>query len=139
MGKDSSKALIGWITLVLVSAVILLVLLCTSFIADSPGGPASRFSSDADHENQLNTVLGGISTMPEVAWVRFDRNTVYVGFRERPPDLHALIRAWALQGNFAINFGCHVWAIDGTQAGRDWEPGDTGLWAEVTARYGKIR
>ena len=42
-------------------------------------------------------------------WI--DNNNLYVYFSDLPTDYKSIMRSWALQGNFAIDFGVHVWAV----------------------------
>ena len=74
--------------------------------------------------------------LPEIKWVEFDDNTVYIGFNPYPNDGESILRGAALKGNKAINFGCHVWAIPAGQTDRT---SVDRYYNEVTARYGKIR
>jgi hypothetical protein len=72
--------------------------------------------------------------------VRFEGNSVYVGFDPYPLDGNAILRGAALHGNNAIDFGCHVWAVHADQKSNPPYYGTiSGKWYEnVTARYGKI-
>ena len=88
-------------------------------------------------ENQaLRERLVYLERIEEVAWVQFDRNNVYIGFRNRPEDLAAVVNAAAVLGNKAHGFGVHVWAFDSRYTG--WRPGDGPYYCEATARRGKL-
>ena len=77
----------------------------------------------------------------EVKWVKFNDNTIYVGFNSYPLDGNAILRGAALHGNKAIIFGCHVWAVHEDQKNNYPYYGTlNGKWYdEITARYGKIK
>lgn len=93
------------------------------------------------HEAILHRELEGFfMDIPEVAWCKFDGNTVYVGFKTYPADGEAILRGAALHGNAAINFGCHVWAVHADQINNPPYYGMlSGKWYdEVTARYGRF-
>jgi len=77
-----------------------------------------------------------LSDIPEISWVEFDGNNVYIGFKERPPDLRAIINAAAVHGNRALGFGVHVWAVPESQKGL--YSGFNSYYCTATARYGKI-
>ena len=85
-------------------------------------------------EGILKETLGNVVSEEDVAWIHFEDNNVYVGFTEVPLDLNSLLRAWALQGNRAIDFGVHVWAVPADAPRGSVER----TYAEATARYGKI-
>ena len=69
--------------------------------------------------------------------MEIDGQNVYINFEPYAPgDWYMIIRDAALNGNRAINFGVHVWAMSGKQKG--WRPGDSGYTGNVTARDGKI-
>lgn len=88
-------------------------------------------------ENQaLRERLVYLERIEEVAWVQFDRNNVYIGFRNRPEDLAAVVNAAAVLGNKAHGFGVHVWAFDSRYTG--WRPGDGPYYCQATARHGKL-
>lgn len=84
----------------------------------------------------LNKELSYLSEVPEIVWYEIERNNVYIGFSPLPEDWEMIIKGAALTGNHAINFGCHVWAVDANKKG--WRPGDSPFYGEVTARYGKL-
>ncbi|HEY8503803.1 MAG TPA: hypothetical protein VIL46_04430, partial [Gemmataceae bacterium] len=138
--KGGRDPLPVWLVLVIMLAPFLAVWL---YFAPVDSGPSSEsrggssYSGGSSNEQKLRAVLGNIPlTVEEAEWVEFDDNIVYVGFRTRPADLDALLRAWAVQGNAAINFGCHVWAVPASNPRSD--PLRGGHYAEVTARYGRV-
>jgi len=77
-----------------------------------------------------------LSDIPEISWVEFDGNNVYIGFKELPSDLRTIINAAAVHGNRALGFGVHVWAIKASN--KKWRPDSGSYLCEATARYGKI-
>ena len=84
----------------------------------------------------LNKELSYLSEVPEIVWYEVERNNVYIGFSPLPEDWEMIIKGAALRGNQAINFGCHVWAVDANKKG--WRPGDSPFYGEITARHGKL-
>ena len=74
--------------------------------------------------------------IPEISWVEFKNNNVYIGFNERTKDMRMIINAAALHGNRAYGFGVHVWAVD--EKYRGWSPGNDPYYCTATARHGKI-
>ncbi len=89
-----------------------------------------------ENEQRLKEALSYLNDIPEVSWVEFDNNTVYVGFSELPDDWELIIKMAALNGNKATDFGCHVWATPAKQKNK---PVDKRrYYGTVTARYGKV-
>ena len=97
---------------------------------------AGASESIAKDQAALEKRLAYLTEISEVSWVEFDRNNVYIGFKERPADLRAIINAAAIWGNRAYGFGVHVWAVEARYRG--WRPGDGPYYCEATARHGKI-
>ena len=95
-----------------------------------------------NNENILRHELEGFfMDIPEVKWVKFNNNSIYVGFSPYPIDGEAILKGAALHGNQVINFSCHVWAVHADQKNNSPYYGTmNGKWyKEVTARYGRIR
>lgn len=92
-------------------------------------------SSSKAREAVLQKELAYLKSIPEVRWVVFDGNRVYLGFGSLPKDIRIIINTAAYHGNQAINFGVHVWAVDSKF--RE-SPAD-GYICAATARYGKVR
>ncbi|MDV2504653.1 MAG: hypothetical protein RX318_11970 [bacterium] len=107
-----------------------------------PDGPHSprqgvlppRSSSKA-REAVLQKELAYLKSIPEVRWVVFDGNNVYLGLRSLPGDIKIIVGAAAYHGNRAISFGVHVWAVDSKFR----ESPSDGYICYATARYGKVR
>jgi len=95
--------------------------------------PCMVFAGDAD---ALAKRLSYLKDIPEVSWVKFDDNNVYIGFKTLPGDLGAIVNAAAIHGNRAIDFGVHVWAVPETQ--KNFRPGLDPSYCSATARHGKI-
>ncbi|MEW6670186.1 MAG: hypothetical protein AB1427_00700 [Thermodesulfobacteriota bacterium] len=93
-------------------------------------------NAGAADQQALNNRLSYLKDIPEIAWVRIERNNVYIGFKERPPDLNNIVNAAAVHGNRAYGFGVHVWAIEAKYP--NWKPGDAPFYCEATARQGKL-
>lgn len=106
-----------------------------------PKERSAEFSTSEKNEKILRRRLAYLMEIPEVKWVEFDDNTVYIGFDPYPANGSTIIRAAAFHGNKAINFGCHVWAVPADQIGNPpWYGTMSGKWYdEVTARYGQVR
>ncbi len=103
-------------------------------------GPSSQralapSSSYREREAALRKKLAYLKSIPEVSWVVFDRNNVYLGLESLPSDIKIIVGAAAYHGNRAINFGVHVWAVDSKF--RE-SPSDRYI-CFATARYGKVR
>ena len=86
----------------------------------------------------LRGQLQHLEDIEEVAWVEFDRNDVYVGFRSVPTDLIAVVNSAALRGNRALNFGVSVYAVQSPPAQRGWRLGQPGFLCWAAVRYGKF-
>ncbi len=97
---------------------------------------ATTQKSSGSRQSQVTNALSYLNNIDEVAWIEVDDNNVYVGFEPIPSDMDAIIRAAALNGNRAADFGVHVWAVKATQ--RNWRPGQGSYLAEHSARHGKI-
>lgn len=117
-----------------VLVIVILVFVIGNLGSDKP--KSSGIATKSKPKASLSQSVKYLSDISEVSWIEVNDNNVYVGFNPVPSDWNAIIRAAALQGNKATNYGVHVWAIRGAQKG--WRPGDSGLVGEVTARYGKI-
>lgn len=104
-------------------------------------GEKARAKDRADNQRTqaASGALAYLNTeVPEVAWVEVEGNEAFIGFKERPSDLGAVVYAAAFHGNRAIGFGFHVWAVDATVAQKGWRPGDPGFICEATVRKGKV-
>ena len=93
-------------------------------------------SKAKENETVLQRRLAYLTSIPEVDWVKFDDNNVYVGFSSYPTDGNLIIKFAAVNGNEAINFGCHVWAVHANQANNPPYYGTMSgkLYDEATAR-----
>jgi len=100
-----------------------------------PMGNIAATHAGQSQTQRLGAQLGYMKKIAEVSWVTFERNSVYIGWRSRPTDIHAIVSAAAFQGNRAINFGVHVYNYD---AGRFPTP-DKGplFFCTATVRHGK--
>lgn len=79
----------------------------------------------------LEKRLTYLNDIPEVSWTQFSGNNVYIGFKEFPADLRAIINAAAIWGNRASGFKVHVWAVKA-------QNNDRQSYCKATAQYGKI-
>ena len=129
---------------IIVTVVIIAHLLAKLPRADAPARPRSRASATSTPAGRtrsrgevLAERLSYLTTeVPEIAWVEVDDNDVYIGFKQIPDDMDLIVRFAAVNGNTAINFGVHVWAVPATSRG--WRPGTGPYYQEVTARYGRV-
>lgn len=94
------------------------------------------FTVEAKDQAALEKRLAYLETLPEVSWVDFDNNNVYIGFKSRPRDICGIINAAAIFGNRAYGFGVHVWAF--TADSRHGPVHKRPCYGLATARYGKI-
>ena len=111
---------------------IIILIVCVAAVI-----PLLSFLSPDTNPAALKHELAYLQNIPEVSWVEFDENDVYIGFNERPSDLRLIMSSAALIGNRAYGFGVHLWAVKATQRG--WRPGKGSYYCECTARYGKIK
>ncbi len=124
--------------------IVLLVLVCFGFlvILFSIFGPSVITPNGPNHSSNyqaLHKAMSYLSEIPEVEWHEIQRNNVYIGFKQLPSDWRIIINGAALRGNEAMNFGCHIWAIDANKFNEGWRPGDGPFYGEMTARYGKLQ
>jgi len=93
---------------------------------------AERRGKDSKLENRLNYLY----EIPEISWVRFDDNSVYIGFTSIPSDITLILGGAAFFGNKAIDFGVHVYAYDACRYG----PTTGGnFFRGATCRHGKVK
>jgi hypothetical protein len=118
--------------------VIIILVIALFYVLTFPG-LFDNTSAVKSHTRtqELNKAMSYLSEIPEIVWYQVERNNVYIGFSPLPEDWEMIIKGAALRGNQAINFGCHVWAVDANKKG--WRPGDSPFYGEVTARYGKLQ
>jgi len=90
----------------------------------------------AGDSNALKQRLAYLKDIPEISWVEFDDNNVYIGFIKPPPDLRVIINGAAAHGNRAYGRGVHIWAVEAKY--KHWRPGDGPFYCSATARYGKL-
>ena len=82
----------------------------------------------------LERNLSYLKELPEIAWVRFDRNTVIIGIDRVPSDIQSIAQAAAFHGNRAIDFGVHVWVVPASSTCGAFK----NYYGMTTARHGKI-
>lgn len=89
------------------------------------------------HEIILEKYFGNMaSEIPEIRWMEFDGNSIYIGFNPIPSDVRTILGFWAFGGWKRINFGCHIYAYD---ASRYSPTTDGNFFAGATCRYGKTK
>lgn len=89
------------------------------------------------HEIILEKYFGNMaSEIPEIRWMEFDGNSIYIGFNPIPSDVRTILGFWAFGGWKRINFGCHIYAYD---ASRYNPTTDGNFFAGATCRYGKTK
>ena len=127
-GAVQKKSGFGCLTIILIIVALGVLLAVFASLFSSKPPAANNGPSNA---TKLKTALTYLTEkVPEIDWVEFQDNDVYIGFNKRPDDLDAVLAAAALNGNRAINFGVHVWAVDSKQ--KHWRPGKGPYWKEVT-------
>ena len=89
-----------------------------------------------DHAKMLRENLSYLQQIPEVEWVEFERNMVFIGWKKLPPEFVAVNHEAALNGYKAIGFGVHVWSVMAEH--KRWRPGEAPYLCETTAREGRI-
>jgi hypothetical protein len=94
------------------------------------------FSVNAQNQTALEKRLAYLNYIPEISWVKFDGNNVYIGLNKVSPDLGSIVRGAAAYGNKAYGLGVHVWAV--------WETTnvpaiDFKYYCTATARHGKVQ
>jgi hypothetical protein len=109
-------------------------------VKESKEGPkheaTEKSNNPTDQETILLQRLSYLNDVEEIAWFEVDNNDVYIGFDPLPSDWKLIIQSAAIHGNNVINFGCHVWAVKGSERG--WRPSNGPHYGNVTARHGKI-
>ena len=68
--------------------------------------------------------------------MKFEHNSIYIGFDPVPNDVRTILGFWAFQGWQRINFGCHIYAYDASGYG---PRTDGSFFAGSTCRYGKTK
>ena len=116
-------------------SVVVVAALSVCWGCTKPTTQEANPPQEASREAILEETLSYLSTLEDVAWVHFDGNNVYVGFTRRPDDLDMVLRAAALKGNRAIDFGVHVWGIPADEPRGSVDR----VYGEASARYGKIK
>lgn len=85
----------------------------------------------------LEEYFGDMATsIPEIHWIRFNGNSVFIGFNPIPSDTRTILGFWAFGGWKIINFGCHIYAYDASRYG---PTTDGNFFAGATCRYGKVK
>jgi len=75
----------------------------------------SEFDKYKEHpapQNPLQKRLEYLYEIPEIEWVEYKGNNVYLGFNRICDDIQMIVNAAAFNGNIAHGSGVHVWAID---------------------------
>ena len=91
-------------------------------------------NTTTERENTLKQTLAYLNEIPEVARIRFDRNTVIIGVDRVPYDIQSIAQAAAFHGNRAIDFGVHVWVVPASSTCGAFK----NYYGMTTARHGKI-
>jgi hypothetical protein len=94
-------------------------------------------SEAAKHPDALRERLAYLKDLPNVSWVEFDTNNVYIGLKEKPADLKAIVGDAAVAGSKVYGFAVHVFAVD--EKYRGVEPIKRPYFCKATARHGEIR
>ncbi len=94
-------------------------------------------SEAARHPDALQERLAYLKDLPDVSWVEFDTNNVYIGLKDKPENLKAIVGDAAVAGSKVYGFTVHVWAVD--EKYRGVEPRKRPYFCKATARRGEIR
>ena len=93
------------------------------------------FSAHAQNQTALEKRLAYLNDIPEISWVKFDGNNVYIGLNKVSSDLDSIVQGAAVFGNKAYGLGVHVWAVrDTTNVPSE----DFKYYCTATARHGKV-
>jgi hypothetical protein len=94
-------------------------------------------SEAARHPDALRTRLAYLKNLPDVSWVEFVTNNVYIGLKDKPEDLKSIVGDAAVAGSKVYGFAVHVFAVD--EKYRNVEARKRPYICQATARHGKIR
>ena len=72
------------------------------------------FSAHAQNQTALENRLAYLNDLPEISWVKFDKNKVYIGVNKVSSDLGSIVRYAAVFGNKAYGLIVNVWAVRDT-------------------------
>jgi hypothetical protein len=78
--------------------------------------------SSAKDQSALASSLAYLFDLPQVAWVEYDQNRVYLGFTTVGPDVLQIVRTAAINGSKAYGAQVQVWGVRVEYGG--WRPGD---------------
>ncbi|MFI3298739.1 MAG: hypothetical protein R3Y49_02935 [Rikenellaceae bacterium] len=101
-------------------------------------------SCDESGESKIEKMseLGFLNDIEDVAWwCVVDNNIAYIGFSDFPTDVKTICNSTAFQGNKALGFGFHVFAVDAKAYPNYQALINEANWKynyEVTYRHGKI-
>ncbi len=94
------------------------------------------FSIHAQNQTALEKRLAYLNDIPEISWVKFDGNNVYIGLNKVSSDLGSIVRDAAVFGNKAYGFSVHVWAVRDTT---NVPSTDFKYYCSATARNGNVQ
>jgi len=94
------------------------------------------FSAHAQNQTALEKRLAYLNDIPEISWVKFDGNNVYIGLNKVSSDLDSIVQRAAVLGNKAYGLGVHVWAVRDTT---NVPSKDFKYYCIATARNGKVQ
>jgi hypothetical protein len=94
-------------------------------------------SNAARHPDALQDRLAYLKDLPNVSWVEFVTNNVYIGLKEKPEDLKFVVGDAAVAGSKVYGFAVHVFAVE--EKYRNIEPRKRPYICKATARRGEIR
>jgi hypothetical protein len=94
------------------------------------------FSAQAQNQTALEKRLAYLNNLPEISWVKFDGNNVYIGLNKVSSNLDSIVRGAAVFGNKAYGLGMQVWAVRDTT---NVPAIDFKYYCAATARHGKVQ
>ncbi len=94
------------------------------------------FSAHAQNQTALEKRLAYLNDIPEISWVKFDGNNVFIGLNKVSSALDSIVQGAAVFGNKAYGLGVHVWAVRDTT---NVPSKDFKYYCTATARNGKVQ
>lgn len=94
-------------------------------------------SDAARHPAALQERLAYLKDLPDVSWVEFVTNNVYIGLKDKPENIKTVVGDAAVAGSRVYGFTVHVFAVD--EKYRGVEPRKRPYLCKATARRGEIR
>jgi len=88
-------------------------------------------------EEELKKSVEYLQDIPEVKWVRVERNSVIVGWKGVPAQFNIINTEAALKGTRATQRTVYIWSVRHTQ--KDWITGTRPYLCKTVAAHGTIQ